>query len=88
MPPSTRNALGALKTVTQGAFTRSYTYDEHYFLASKTDPEVGTTTFARDEVGNLTSRRVGNTPAAQFGYDGLNRLTSISYAGAPGVMPL
>ncbi len=82
-----RNALGGLTRVTQGSLSRSYGYDSHYFLTSRADPEIGTTALGRDEIGNLSSRHVGSGPTVQFGYDGLSRLKTITYAGnAPNVL--
>lgn len=85
----TRDLLGQPKTVTMGDKTRSYGYDSRYFLVSRTDPETGTTTFGRDAIGNMTSKRIGSQPATQYGYDGRDRLISINYpaseaAGVPG----
>lgn len=84
----TRDLLGQPKTVTMGGKTRSYGYDSRYFLISRTDPETGTTTFGRDAIGNMTSKRIGTQPATQYSYDGRNRLIGISYpaseaAGVP-----
>lgn len=74
-----RNGLGKLTSVTQEGVTRSYGYDAHYFLTSTTEPEVGVTMFGRDAVGNMTSRQVGTAPSTSFGYDGRNRLKTITY---------
>lgn len=84
----TRYLLGQPKTVTMGGKARSYGYDSRYFLISRTDPETGTTTFGRDAIGNMTSKRIGTQPATQYSYDGRNRLIGISYpaseaAGVP-----
>ena len=66
--------------MTQNGKSRSFAYDTRYFLISQTDPETGLTTYGRDEVGNMTSKKVGAAAAVSFGYDGLNRLASVSYA--------
>lgn len=80
-----RNILGQIGSVTQGGITRSYAYyATNNFLQSVTDPETGITSFGRDPVGNMTSRVVGISATTGFGYDGLNRLTSIDY---PGITP-
>jgi YD repeat-containing protein len=82
----TRNGLGQVTSVTQDSRTRNYTYNGHYFLTSATDPEIGMTAYGRDNVGNMTSRQVGAGANTAFGYDGRNRLTSITYSGgAPSV---
>lgn len=75
----TRDILGQLTSVSMNGRTRSYGYDSRYFLVSKTDPEIGNTTFERDAIGNLTSKSVGAGPATSYAYDGRNRLTSIVY---------
>jgi YD repeat-containing protein len=75
-----RNSIGQILNVAQGSVTRTYNYyPANHFLMSITDPETGATVFGRDEVGNMTSRKVGASPMTIFGYDGLNRLTSIDY---------
>ncbi|WP_165841194.1 DUF6531 domain-containing protein [Comamonas sp. JNW] len=75
----TRNILGQLTTVSMDGKTRGYGYDIRYFLTSKTDPEIGTTNFERDAIGNLISQRIGAGPATIYAYDSRNRLTDISY---------
>jgi YD repeat-containing protein len=88
----TRNGLGQLLTVkqdnlsvpTQNAVTRTFTYFPNYYLETMTEPEVGTTTYGRDAVGNMISRKVSTSALTTFGYDDLNRLTTITYPiGAP-----
>jgi YD repeat-containing protein len=91
----TRNGLGQLLTVQQedvtgsvqgGELKRTYEYDAKFYLTKMTEPEVGTTIYGRDEVGNMISRQVVNTPQTTFGYDDVNRLVSIAYpAGTPSV---
>jgi YD repeat-containing protein len=82
----TRNGQGQLNSIAQDSRTRSYGYDASYFLTSATDPEIGTTIYGRDAMGNMTSRKVGSAVATSFGYDGRNRLTSITYpTGTPSV---
>ena len=82
----TRNGLGQPATITQDGKTRAYQYDSRFFLTSQTEPETGTTVFGRDEVGNMTSRRVGSSGTTNFTYDGRNRLSAVTYpAGTPNV---
>jgi YD repeat-containing protein len=76
-----RNGLGQMTQAVQDGVTRSYGYDNHFFLTSMEDPEVGTTTYGRDEVGNMISRRVGASPVTTFDYDARNRLKTITYPG-------
>jgi YD repeat-containing protein len=81
-----RNGLGKLTEATQDGRTRTYVYDNRYFLMSTTEPEVGQTVFGRDAIGNMTSRTVGTSPATTFEYDGRNRLKTVLYPlGTPSV---
>jgi YD repeat-containing protein len=74
-----RNGAGQLTQVTQDGKARSFGWDSHYFLTSQVDPETGTTTYGRDQVGNMTGKQVGAASAISYGYDGRNRLTSVVY---------
>jgi YD repeat-containing protein len=56
-----RNVLGQVTSVVKGpsssgtgGWTRSYGYNSNFHLSSQTDPEVGTTVFGRDLLGNMT----------------------------------
>ncbi len=65
------NALGA---------TRTYSYvdgsgNDSIFVMEETHPETGTTTYTRDAVGNISTKKVGNSPTATYTYDDLNRLS-------------
>src|SRR5690606_15662356 len=53
-----RDVLGQVISVWKGqnggqGYVRSYEYDNRKFLVSRTDPEIGVTTFGRDEIGNM-----------------------------------
>jgi YD repeat-containing protein len=74
-----RNGLGQITEVKQDGKTRTYVYDTRFFLMSQTDPETGSTTYGRDEVGNMTTRQVGGAGGATYAYDGRNRVASITY---------
>ncbi|WP_298269791.1 choice-of-anchor D domain-containing protein [Geobacter sp.] len=78
----TRNIQGNVTGITQGSITRSFGYDatKKNFLTSETNPETGTITYGRDNVGNLTSKSDASGSTA-YGYDNINRLTSISANG-------
>lgn len=89
----TRNMIGQMETVTQGTrdaqgniisgITRSYTYDllvkRNNFLLNETNPETGATTYTRDGMGNMTSRKVGTSGITTYYHDRQNRLTGIDY---------
>ncbi len=77
----TRNNLGQIKSVSQGGKTRSYYYNTKYYLDQVVNPETGTTIYGRDNVGNMTSRRVGASGITTFVYDNQHRLFHISYPG-------
>lgn len=74
-----RNAMGQLLQMSQGGLTRTYHYNAKGFLDSATNPETGVTLYGRDEVGNMITRQVGNSPITSYTYDFLNRLKSIAY---------
>ncbi len=61
-----------------------FTYDEIGRLKTQS-PRVGTTpmSFVYDAVGNRTSRTDYNNHTTTYTYDNLNRLTGMSYTGAP-----
>lgn len=75
----TRNGLGQILSVMQGGINRQNTYDSHYFPYTTINPEIGTTLYGTDEVGNITSKTVGSSTATTYIYDGLNRLRTINY---------
>lgn len=74
-----RNGLDQITKVIQGNFTRSYAYNDKYFLTSETDPETGVTTIGRDNIGLMTSRQVGDSGVTNYVYDAMNQLTNINY---------
>ncbi|HEB92969.1 MAG TPA: RHS repeat protein, partial [Gammaproteobacteria bacterium] len=81
-----RNKLGLITRVSQGGKTRNYSYNSRFHLTSIRNPETGTTTYGRDNAGNMTSKRVGSSGATSYTYDGQHRLTTINYpAGTPDV---
>ncbi|MFY9512535.1 MAG: RHS repeat-associated core domain-containing protein [Rubrivivax sp.] len=76
-----RNGEGQITRVTQDGIVRSYGYDSRFYLTSVLHPEIGTTTFGRDDAGNMTSRQVGGGGLTAYQYDGRNRLQQVSYPG-------
>lgn len=81
----TRNNLGQPLSVTQDGKARRFDYYPNYFLWKQTDPETGVTEFGRDQVGNMTSRKVGASQATFFDYDARNRLKMIRYQASAGI---
>lgn len=75
-----RNALGDIKTLTQGGVTRTYKYKPGTRLVKEiVDPENGTTYLDYDEVGNRKTRQVGTAGTTTYIYDDFNRNTYIDY---------
>jgi YD repeat-containing protein len=78
-----RNIQGKITSISQGNISRSFDYDDPVhptrkaFLMSETNPETGTITYGRDEVGNMTSK-TDSSGTKYFIYDALNRLRCIS----------
>lgn len=94
----TYSVLDELTQITQGSQTRSYVYDALGRLNSATTPEAGRVCFGTvsgstcnsdgyDNFDNLLTRTDARGVVTSYGYDGLNRLTGITYnvSGAPGV---
>lgn len=74
-----RDLTGHVTAITQGNYTRSYGYDGHHFLISQADPELGTTSYVRDAVGNLISKAEGSNGTTTYGYDKDYHLISTNY---------
>jgi RHS repeat-associated protein len=93
------DALGNLTGVTQNAQpggtaqTRSYSYDAMSRLTSETNPENGTTTYVYDtdatctpaSSGDLVRNYDANGNTTCYHYDGLHRVTSITYPSGPNI---
>src|SRR6266852_702741 len=82
------NVLGLLTTVTQGAQTRTYSYDDLGRVSSAQTPETNqaATSFLYNNFGLVTQRTDARGVITTYGYDNLNRLTSVSYnVGSTGV---
>lgn len=84
-----RNVLGQVTSVVKGknsdgtgGWTRSYGYNSNFYLVSQSDPEVGTTLYSRDLLGNLTGKKVGSQPVIGYGLDSRNRVSSITYSAS------
>jgi RHS repeat-associated protein len=83
------DALGNLKTVTQGGQTRSFVYSSLSRLTSASNPESGTISYQYDNNGNLTQKTDARNIVITYQYDELNRNTSVNYSnttiGSPDV---
>jgi YD repeat-containing protein len=77
------DARGNLKTVTQGAQSRSFNYDALSRLTSATNPESGTVSYGYDANSNLISKTDARGITTNYVYDALNRVTSRSYVNDP-----
>lgn len=86
-----RNKLGMMTRVWQGkngglGWERLYGYDTKFFLRTLDTTSVDKIEYGRDEIGNMSSRRVDRTGVATSDYtyythDGLNRVDFIDYPG-------
>ena len=87
---STYNVLDELTQVSQISQTRAYVYDALGRLLSATTPESGMVCFGSvtgstcntdgyDNFDNLQKRTDARGVLTSYGYDGLNRLTGVSY---------
>ena len=74
------NILGNITKITQGdSLSRSFGYDTtKNFLTSESHPEKGSISYERDNVGNMTSK-TDSLGTTTYVYDGINRMTSITY---------
>lgn len=62
-------------------YGREYEYDSRNFLIRAFDPEVGTTVFTHDAIGNVLSERVNDAEPVLFTYDNLNRRRLTDFSG-------
>lgn len=82
----TYSVLNRPLTVTQGAQTRTYSYDGAGRLTGETSPEAGTVSYQYNNFDKLTQRTDARGVITTYGYDTLNRRSGISYnVGSTGV---
>ncbi len=80
------STLDALTSVSQGAQTRTYNYDDLGRLTNETTPEGGYWQFTYTNFGLVSQRTDARGVITTYGYDSLNRPASISYnVGSTGV---
>jgi len=72
--------LNNLTTVTQGAQTRMFVYDNLSRLKSAVNPESGTINYTYDANNNLATKTDARGITTNYTYDRLNRVTERSYA--------
>jgi RHS repeat-associated protein len=88
----TYDAVGNLTAVTQGSQTRSYTFDALGRMTQSVLPENGTTNFTYTDFGEVNTRTDARGVITTNGYDGLHRLSSVTYTvgttGVPATPPL
>ena len=75
------DAMGRMLSVTQGGFTRSYTYstDGHFWLTDVHNPETGDTHYTYNDVGQVLSSQVGGSGITQNTYNVAGQLTTVAY---------
>jgi RHS repeat-associated protein len=76
----TYNVLDGLTQVSQGVQTRTYAYNSMGELTSATTPESGTVSYTYTDFGGVYQRTDARSQVTTYCYDGLNRLSKISYA--------
>ena len=84
----TYSVLDALRIVTQGSQTRTYSYDDMGRLTSVATPETNNvaTNYQYNNFNLMTQRTDPRGVITNYGYDGLNRLSQITYnVGSTGV---
>jgi RHS repeat-associated protein len=75
-----------LKQVTQGSQSRIYTYDDAGRLVQVQTPESGITGYQFNQFDLIAQRTDNRGVITTYGYDGMNRLSSVSYnVGTTGV---
>ena len=82
----TYTVLDKLATVTHGSQTRTYNYDALGRLTSAVVPETSgvANSFTYDNFDNVLTRTDPRGVVTNYSYDGLNRLTGITYTIPPG----
>jgi RHS repeat-associated protein len=78
----TYNGLDNLLTVTQGAQTRTFSYDSAGLLAQVTNPESGTFTHFYDASGNVSQTNLPQGGSVTYTYDLIERRTFSDYSDA------
>ncbi|EOX4450729.1 MULTISPECIES: RHS repeat domain-containing protein [Vibrio] len=69
-----RHPLGHIESVQRGSVRRTYNYDDRLLITSVIDPEVGTTHFSYNELGQISTKSISNILDSTFNYDSNGRL--------------
>jgi YD repeat-containing protein len=75
----TRNSLGQETEINRNGKKRAFNYGATRFVLSEVHPETGTTTYTRDAIGNIKTKRVGGSGSTVYTYDDLYRLVRTNY---------
>jgi len=85
-----RNGIGQIWRVFQGellpngstlGLARFYSHNANGFLIEENNPEIGITHYTHDAIGNMLSKSVAGSGISEvLTYDGLNRVSGISYS--------
>jgi RHS repeat-associated protein len=84
-----RNVFGQITNTSHGGIDRTMVYDaqQGYFLKQETHPELGTTTYGRDNNGNMTTKQVASSGVTSYAYDGQNRVATVTPPASPAGSP-
>jgi len=73
------DALGNTHDISDPKFNTEYDADAYGDVLTRTSPDTGSTTYVYDLAGNLHTKTDARGVMATYGYDALNRLTSVTY---------
>jgi RHS repeat-associated protein len=77
--------LNDLLSIAQGVQSRSYVYDSLGRPTSVTTPEAGNVAYTYYDYGKVNTRSDARGEVTTYGFDGLHRLSTISYSTVSGV---
>ncbi|MEO8379652.1 MAG: Ig-like domain-containing protein, partial [Acidobacteriota bacterium] len=77
------NERGLMSSVQQGERTMRLTYDQHFNVATITDPLSRTSRFSYDAAGRLTTHTLPDERVVSYSYDAEGNITSITPPARP-----